>query len=161
MHVREGAQALEERHVDGPELAHLSEVVPLEVHDHHVLRGILLAFQELPREGVVPGWRGTSWPRALDRPRLDLAAPDEEEALGARAQEMMVSRIEEAAERRRRAHAQGFVGRPARAHGSASRNSLKVRIGSPRVDPSAHGVAYAARSPRLRNQPIVSDPRTE
>src|SRR3970040_2095894 len=106
MHVREGAQGSEGRNVDGPELAHLAEVVPLEVHDHHVLRGILLALQELLREGVVARGRGTSWPRALDRPRLDLAAPNEEEALGARAQEMMVSRIEEDAERRWRARAE-------------------------------------------------------
>src|SRR3989304_3455222 len=109
MHVREGAQGSEDRHVDGPELAHLSDVVPLEVHNHHVLRRILLALQELPREGVVLRGRGTSWPRALDRPRLDLATPNEEEALRARAQEMMASQIEEAAERRRGARAQAFV----------------------------------------------------
>src|SRR3989441_1463127 len=79
MHVREGAEALQDRHVHATELAHLAEVVPLQVDDHHVFRGIFLALEEFPREAFVVRRRSPAGPGSLDRAGLDVAAADAEE----------------------------------------------------------------------------------
>src|SRR5881396_1476287 len=57
----------------------LSEVVPLQVDDHHVLGGVLLARQEFAGAAFVLDRRSTAGPRALDRTGLDLPAADSEE----------------------------------------------------------------------------------
>src|SRR2546425_4480465 len=109
MHVREGTQPPQEWHVDGPELAHLAKVVPLQVDNHHVLRRVLLAREEFLRESLILRVRSTAGPRPLDRTGFDLPAPDAQEPLGARRQEAVVSRVDESAERRRRAGPEALV----------------------------------------------------
>src|SRR5207244_13378098 len=46
MHVRERTKPLQDRHMDAAKLADFAEVVPLQVDDHYVLRGVLLAGEE-------------------------------------------------------------------------------------------------------------------
>src|SRR5207247_5897427 len=103
MHVRECAETLQERHVHAAELAHLAEVVPFQVDDHHVLRGVFLAREEFPREALVLCGRSTSGTSTLDRTGLDVPAADAEEPFRTRRKQAVVSRLEESAERRGRA----------------------------------------------------------
>src|SRR6266571_3392683 len=115
MHVRDGAQALQERYVDASEFADFAEVVPLQVDDHHVLRGVFLAREEFPREAFVLGGRSTAGPGPFDRSGLDVPAADAEETFRTRRQEVVVSSLEESTERRRRAIPEALVrgrGRP-------------------------------------------------
>src|SRR2546427_726096 len=104
MHVRECAETLQERHMDAAELTHLAEVVPFQVDDHHVLRGVFLAREEFPREALVLCGRSTSGPSPLDRTGLDVPAADAEEPFRTRRKQAVVSRLEESAERRGRTH---------------------------------------------------------
>src|SRR3989454_168329 len=109
MHVREGAEALQYRHVHAAELAHLAEVVPLQVDDHHVFRGIFLALEEFPRAAFVVRRRSTAGSGSLDRAGLDVAAADAEEPFRTRRQEAVVSGLEESPEYRGRARPEALV----------------------------------------------------
>src|SRR5437870_12296567 len=114
MYVRECAEALQERHMDAAELTHLAEVVPFQVDDHHVLRGVFLAREEFPREALVLCGRSTSGPSPLDRTGRDVPAADAEEPFRTRGKQAVVSRVEGAAERRGRAGPEGLVRRRGR-----------------------------------------------
>src|SRR6266571_3098166 len=109
VHVRERAKPPQDRHMDAAELADLAEVVPFQVDDHHVLRGVLLAREEFLGESLVRGVRSTPGPGPLDRTGFDLPAPDAEEPFRARGQEAVVSRLEESSERRWRAGPEALV----------------------------------------------------
>src|SRR2546422_6202088 len=54
MHVRERTKPLQDRHMDAAKLADFAEVVPLQVDDHYVLRGVLLAREEFLRVARPP-----------------------------------------------------------------------------------------------------------
>src|SRR3989441_11640228 len=110
MHVRKRAEALQERHVHAAELAHLAEVVALQVDDHHVLRGIFLAHEEFPREALVLCGRSTAGSSPLDRTGLDVPAADSEESFRTRRKQAVVSRLEESPERRGRACPEALAG---------------------------------------------------
>src|SRR2546426_1602744 len=115
MHVRERPQAFQEWHVDAAEFADFAEVIPLEVDDHHVLRGVFLACEELVCESMILGGGSTAGPGPFDRPRLDVAATDSEEPFRTRGQQAVVSGLEETSERRGRAFPEALVrggGRP-------------------------------------------------
>src|SRR5213080_3086083 len=114
MYVRECAEALQERHMDAAELTHLAEVVPFQVDNHHVLRGVFLAREEFPRETLVLCGRSTSGPSPLDRTGLDVPAADAEEPFRTRRKQAVVSRLEESAERRGRARPEALVRRRGR-----------------------------------------------
>src|SRR5438552_14560299 len=109
MHVRERAQMFQERHMDTAELANFPKVVPLQVDDHHVLRGVFLARQEFPRKTFVFGRPSTAGPRALDRTGLDLPAADSEEPFGARRQQAVVTGLEERSKGRRGSRPEALV----------------------------------------------------
>src|SRR2546426_7981553 len=124
MYVREGAEALQDRHVHAAELAHLAEVVPLQVDDHHVFRGIFLALEEFPREAFVVRRRSTAGSGTLDRAGLDVAAADAEEPFRTRRQEAVVSGLKESPEYRGRARPEALVRgrrRPPQREGEAMR----------------------------------------
>src|SRR3989441_322457 len=124
MYVREGAEALQDRHVHTAELAHLAEVVPLQVDDHHVFRGIFLALEEFPREAFVVRRRSTAGSGTLDRAGLDVAAADAEEPFRTRRQEAVVSGLKESPEYRGRARPEALVRgrrRPPQREGEAMR----------------------------------------
>src|SRR5437867_10706615 len=109
MYVRECAEALQERHMDAAELTHLAEVVPFQVDDHHVLRGIFLAREEFSREALVICGRSTAGSSPFDRTGLDIQAADAEEAFRTRRQQAVVSGLEESSERRGRARPEALV----------------------------------------------------
>src|SRR5436309_16108749 len=109
MHVREGAEAFQDRHVHTAALAHLAEVVPLQVDDHHVLRGIFLALEEFPGEAFVVRRRSTAGSGSLDRARLDVPTAEAEEPFRTRRQQAVVSGLEESSERRRCARPEALV----------------------------------------------------
>src|SRR3989442_14543381 len=110
MYVRECAEALQERHMDAAELTHLAEVVPFQVDNHHVLRGVFLAREEFPLEALVLCGRSPSGPSPLDRTGLDVPAADAEEPFRTRRKQAVVSRLEESAERRGRARSEALGG---------------------------------------------------
>src|SRR2546426_11935971 len=110
MHVRECAETLQERHVHAAELAHLAEVVPFQVDNHHVLRGVFLAREEFPREALVLCGRSTSGPSPLDRTGLDVPPADAEEPSRTRRNQAVVPRPEESADLRWRARSAAPVG---------------------------------------------------
>src|SRR2546430_16168216 len=95
MDVREGAEAFQDRHVHTAELAHLAEVVPLQVDDHDVFRGIFLALEEFPHDAFVVRRRSTTGSGSLDRAGLDVPAADAEEPVRTRRQEAAASGLEE------------------------------------------------------------------
>src|SRR2546428_14046782 len=99
MHVRERAGALQERHVHAAELAHLAEVVPLQVDDHHILCGVFLAREEFPREALILSGRSTAGPSPLDRTGLDVPAADAQEPFRTRRKQAVVSGLEASAAR--------------------------------------------------------------
>src|SRR5207247_9209080 len=109
MTVRERAQMFQERHMDTAELANFPEVVPLQVDDHHVLGGVLLARQEFAGAAFVLDRRSTAGPRALDRTGLDLPAADSEEPFGARRQQAVVPGLEECSKGRRGSRPEALV----------------------------------------------------
>ncbi len=100
---------------NAPEIADLPEIVALEVDDHHVLRGVLLAPSQFVGERTVLRGRSSPGSRPLDRPRLDVPPADAEETLRARGEDAVVARVEIRAERRRRPRAQTLVRRLRRA----------------------------------------------
>src|SRR5207245_9670358 len=112
MHVRESTKPPEGWHMDAAKRADLAEVVPLQVDDHHVLRGVLLAREEFPREALVLRGRSTAGPGPFDRTGLDVPAADAEEPFRTRRKQAVVSRLEESTERRGRAPPDALVRRP-------------------------------------------------
>src|SRR5437867_13080507 len=150
MYVRECAEALQERHMDAAELTHLAEVVPLQVDDHHVLRGVFLAREEFPREALVLRGRSTSGPSPLDWARLDVPTADAAEPFRARRQEVVVSGVEEAPEGRGRARPEALVRgrrRPSQREGEAMREVDLVDL--PVVDRPFRFLDRADVFPRL------------
>ena len=99
------------------------QIVAHQVDDHQVLGAILRALgQRLAQRGVVLG-ADAARPRALDRPRLDVAAAlDAQEALRRRAHHRHVGKVEEGRERRRvPRRSRGRTPTAARASGASKR----------------------------------------
>ena len=89
--------------------ADAGEVVAQQVDDHHVLGPVLLGRQQLGGEAGVLLGRGPARARALDRPGLDPAAFELEEALGRGGDDGGLAIVEEGRERGGVATAQAAV----------------------------------------------------
>ena len=115
MHVRVRLQLRELRHGHAARLRDPPEVVAFEVDDHHVLRGVLGARAQLGGQAGVLDGVATARARALDRPRLQPVAVDQQQPLRRRRQHLDASvrpggRIEVGGEWRRAGAPQPPVG---------------------------------------------------
>src|SRR2546429_405576 len=160
MHVRECAETLQQRHVHAAELAHLAEVVPLQVDDHHVLRGVFLAREEFPREALVLRGRSTAGPGPFDRTGLDVPAADAEEPFRTRRQQAVVSRLEESTERRGRAREDRLRNACPGAEGPTVSHPAIVPSGGPGRTRSSLRVLRGTGTPACRRWPKAVRRRT-
>ena len=94
-HVAVGLDGHEVLDLHGSVLAHASEVVAPEVHQHHVLGPLLLVLEQLAGDARVLLDVRAARPRAGDRARGDLAARHGQKRLGTRPRDLEVAEVEE------------------------------------------------------------------
>jgi len=96
------------RHAHGAGPTDLAQIVPQQIDNHHVLGEILRARLQFTRELGILRERQSARPRALDRPRFDLARTcvDPQEALGRNARDPHAVVVEVRSEWRRIARSQ-------------------------------------------------------